>query len=74
MKKLILSSVDQVELNRLSAMVISCKQQIIDIENKALAEGVKLKEVHKDPRLVPIRKLLVHCNTHSCKIFQRSYK
>ena len=73
MKKLTLSSVDSIELNRLSAMVKSCKQQIIAIENKALTEGVRLKELHKDTRLVPIRKLLVRFNNSSVKILQRSY-
>lgn len=74
MKKLILTAVDQIELSRLSGMVKSLNQQILDIQNKALRDGVKLKDIPSDPRFIPIRQLLVQYNVASCKILQKSYR
>lgn len=74
MKKLIIAPMDQIELTSLSSTVKFLNQQMLDIQNKALKDGVKLKDIPSDPRFVPIRKLLIQCNIASCKILQRSYR
>lgn len=69
-----LSDADEVEYSRLQAMVQECYKQIRDIQDQALASGVKLKEVSKDPRLEPARQLARRCGEASYKILSRSYK
>lgn len=74
MRKLTLTKIDEMELSRIEGMIISCGKQMVCIQNKALTEGSKLKDLPSDPRLIPIRKLLIEMNNASCKILQRSYK